>query len=143
MYHVFHKQRAKSREKTTSQGALFEILSISLPQCISPHTRSQYIFGKGLLDIQQFQSAFRSKITWNYIFEVTNCRRIILIFFLLEERSLFRNRSMVSSRNSSLSPTGNRGRFVTRPNFGCERDYSKRGTDAFYFCPEEFRKKRQ
>ena len=28
---------------------------------------------------------------------------MILIFFLSEERSLFRNRSMVSSRNSSLS----------------------------------------
>ena len=41
---------------------------------------------EGLLDIQQFQTAFRSKTTWNYIFEATNYRRIILIFFLLEER---------------------------------------------------------
>ena len=48
--------------------------------------RLQYIFSKGLLEIQQFQSAFRSKITWNYTFEGTNCRRISLIFFLLEEQ---------------------------------------------------------
>ena len=52
-------------------------------------TRAMYYspctYGKGLLEIQQFQSAFRSIITWNFIFEVTYCRRIILIFFLLKE----------------------------------------------------------
>ena len=34
----------------------------------------------------KFQFAFRGKITLNFIFEVTNCRKIILIFSLLEER---------------------------------------------------------
>ena len=33
-YHVFHSKRAKSRSATTNQRALFEILSISLVQCI-------------------------------------------------------------------------------------------------------------
>ena len=35
----------------------------------------------------EFQFAFRNKITRNYIFEVTNCKRIILIISLLCEFS--------------------------------------------------------
>ena len=34
----------------------------------------------------EFQSASHNKIRWNYIFEATNCKRIILIFSLLEVR---------------------------------------------------------
>ena len=37
-------------------------------------------------DTIEFQFAFRSKITWNYIFQASNRRQIILIFSLLEER---------------------------------------------------------
>ena len=34
----------------------------------------------------EFQFVFPSKSRWNYIFQATNCRRIILIFSLLEEQ---------------------------------------------------------
>ena len=34
----------------------------------------------------EFQFTFLSKITWNYIFQASNRRRIILIFSLSEER---------------------------------------------------------
>ena len=66
-------------------------------------------------DTKEFQVAFRCKITWNDIFVV----------------------SVVSSATATqraLSPTGNIGRYVTRPNNGYEGDYSERGTDVFYFC---------
>ena len=48
-------------------------------------------------DTTEFQFAFRGKITGNYIFEATNCRRIIMIFSL----------------KRALSLRGNRGRCVT------------------------------
>ena len=56
-----------------------------------------------------FPFAFRSKITWNDIFEATNCKRIILIFFLMEERQkaqspLQRLFGYVTQR--AISPTG-------------------------------------
>ena len=38
---------------TTNQGALFEMLSFSLVQCIFTYSRSQYIFGEGLLEVRQ------------------------------------------------------------------------------------------
>ena len=65
-------------------------------------------------DTTEFQVTFRCKIKWNYIFVV----------------------SVVSSATvtqRALSPTGNIGRYVTRPNNGHEGDYSERGTDVFYF----------
>ena len=34
----------------------------------------------------EFQFVFPNKSRWNYIFQATNCRRIIMIFSLLEER---------------------------------------------------------
>ena len=45
-----------------------------------------YLRLKSIRGIAEFQFAFRSKITQNYIFEVTNCGRIIFIFSLLEEQ---------------------------------------------------------
>ena len=65
-------------------------------------------------DTTEFQVTFRCKIKWNYIFVV----------------------SVVSSATvtqRALSPTGNIGRYVTRPNNGHEEDYSERGTGVFYF----------
>ena len=50
----------------------------------------------------EFQFAFRIKIWWKYIFEGTNCRRIILISLCKKsgrKRSPFRNCSLVSSCN--------------------------------------------
>ena len=41
----------------------YEILSFSLAQCIFPYTKLQYVLGQVLLEIQQFPSTFRSKIT--------------------------------------------------------------------------------
>ena len=52
-YHVFHTQRVKFRLATTNKGALFEMLSFSLVQCTFTYSRLQYIFGSGLLQIQQ------------------------------------------------------------------------------------------
>ena len=65
-------------------------------------------------DTTEFQVTFRCKIKWNYIFVV----------------------SVVSSATvtqRALSPTGNIGRYVTRPNNDHEGDYSERGTGVFYF----------
>ena len=45
-----------------------------------------YLWFGSIKGTKKFQFGFRSKITWNYIFEVTNCCRIILIFTLLQER---------------------------------------------------------
>ena len=88
------------------------------------------------MDIQQFQSAFRSKTKWNYIFEATN-------FDFLSVRgtavSVGSFATVIWSRRAmALSPTANRGRCVTRPTNGCEGDYSKRGTGAFHFCSKVF-----
>ena len=81
----------------------------------------------------EFQFAFRSKITRNYIFEVTNCRRIIFDFLSAEGVS-FATVFLVSSRNAlSLK------REMMSPNNGCEGDNSKRGTDAVHFYLELFR----
>ena len=41
-------------------------------------------------------------------------------------------------RQRALSITGNRRRYVSRPNNSCKEDNVKRGTDAFYFCAEDF-----
>ena len=104
------------------------------------------------MEIQQFHFAFRSEITWNCIFEASNYRRIILIFSMSEEIKIVVNAvtlldsfaTVIWSRHAmALSPTGNGGRSVTRPNKGCKGDYSKRGNDAFYFCLEVFRQQRQ
>ena len=52
--------------------------------------------------------------------------------------------TVIWSRHAmALSPTGNKGRCVTRPNNSSKWDYSKRDNDAFYFCSEVFRQQRQ
>ena len=43
-----------------------------------------YLWLGSIGNTTEFQFAFHSKIRWNSIFS-TNCRQIILIFFLLEE----------------------------------------------------------
>ena len=45
-----------------------------------------YLWLGSIGDTKGFQFVFRSKITWNYVFEETNYRRMILIFSLLAER---------------------------------------------------------
>ena len=45
-----------------------------------------YLWLRSIGDAIEFHFAFRSKITWNYIFEAANCRRIMLISSLSEER---------------------------------------------------------
>ena len=73
---------------------------------------------------------------------------MFLIFSMSEEIKIVVNAvtlldsfaTVIWSRHAmALSPTGNRGRCVTRPNNGCKGDYSKRGNDAFYFCSEVIR----
>ena len=95
-----------------------------------------YIWLGSIKGITEFQFAFCNKITRNYIFEVTNCRRKVLILSLLEERQQAQSLSeplfgLVTQR--ALSQMGNRGRCVTRPNNGCGGDSSKRGIDASHF----------
>ena len=46
--------------------------------------------------------------------------------------------SIIFHRQRALSITGNRRRYVSRPNNSCKEDNVKRGTDAFYFCAEDF-----
>ena len=53
-----------------------------------------------------FQSAFCCKIAWNYVFEATNCRSIILISFCQRnscKHNLFPNRYLILSHNGALS----------------------------------------
>ena len=79
-----------------------------------------YFWLRSIGDTKEFQVAFRCKITWNDIFV----------------------ESVVSSATvtqSALSPTGNIGCYVTRPNNGYEGDYSDGGTDVFYFCSKLLR----
>ena len=45
-----------------------------------------YLWLGSIGDTKGFQFVFRNKITWNYVFEETNYRRMILIFSLLAER---------------------------------------------------------
>ena len=52
----------------------------------------------------------------------------MILFLLTVSTVIWSRHAMV------LSPTGNRGRCVTRPNNGCEGEYSKRGTDTSYFA---------
>ena len=47
---------------------------------------AMYIWLGSIKGITEFQFAFCNKITRNNIFEVTNCRRKVLILSLLEER---------------------------------------------------------
>ena len=73
-----------------------------------------YFWLRSIGDTKEFQVAFRCKITRNDIFF----------------------ESVVSSATvtqRALSPTGNIGRYVTRPNNGHEGDYSERGTGVFNF----------
>ena len=104
---VFHQSKA-----------LLEILSSQLVQCIFTYSRSQYIN----LWLGVYQRNNRVLISFSQKrFEVTNCRRIILIFSLLEERQEAQSFSqplfgLVTQR--TLSKTGNRRRC---------------GTDAFHF----------
>ena len=79
-----------------------------------------YLWLRSIGDAIELHFAFRSKITWNYIFEAANCRRIMFVCF-----------GHVPQR--ARSRTGNRGRCGTRPNNSCEGHKGKRGTDAFYF----------
>ena len=97
---------------------------------------AMYIWLGYIKGITEFQFAFCNKITRNYIFEVTNCRRKVLILSLLEERQQAQSLSeplfgLVTQR--ALSQMGNRGSCVTRPNNGCSGDCSKRGIDASHF----------
>ena len=126
MYFVtYFTLREQSPERQHPVKEPSDILSFSLVQCIFTYSRSQYTFGWGLLEIQQFYFAFRSKITWSYIFEASNYRPIILIFFMSEEIKIVVNvvpfldsfATVIWSRHAmALSPTGNKGRCVTRPN---------------------------
>ena len=58
-FFMYFTHKGKSSDKvTTNQEALFKMLSFSLVQCIFTYARSQYIFGEGLLEIQQAFSLF-------------------------------------------------------------------------------------
>ena len=90
-------------------------------------------------DTIEFQFAFRSKLrgirflrrpTNNFDFSVRGTNVSVV-----PSQPLF---DLVTQR--AHSPTGNIKRCVTRPNSGCEGGYSKRSTDAFYFCSELFKK---
>ena len=122
-----HREQSPERQQPIKEPSLkyYSFIYFSLVQCIFTYSRSQYTFGWGLLEIQQFYFAFRSKITWSYIFEASNYRPIILIFFMSEEIKIVVNvvpfldsfATVIWSRHAmALSPTGNKGRCVTRPN---------------------------
>ena len=90
-------------------------------------------------DTTEFQFAFRSKITWNFIFEASNCRRIILIFSLSEELHAV---SVVSFATFIWSHYTTRSlstwRCATTPKNDWEGNSKKCGTDAFYSCLGHF-----
>ena len=56
-----------------------------------------YLWLESIGDTTEFQFAFRGKITWNYIFQASNCRRIILIFqySLVETRARMVSKKLV------------------------------------------------
>ena len=100
-----------------------------------------YLWLRSTGNTTEFQFAFCHKIRWNSIFWTTNCRWIILIFSLLEEQQLVWSLLQLLFgvfMQHALFQTGNRGCCVMGPNYGCEGDNSKCGTDAFYFCWEVF-----
>ena len=65
-----------------------------------------YFWFRSIRGTTEFQFAFRCKSTRNYIFEITNCGRITLIFLCWRngsKRSLFSNRYLVCHATRSLS----------------------------------------
>ena len=77
----------KGQIATTNQGAPSQILSFfSREMYLHLVEIAVYLWLESIGDATEFQFAFRSKITWNCIFQASNCRRIILIFSLLEEQ---------------------------------------------------------
>ena len=84
--------------------AKISVLLFSVPSLIRLFESAIYLWLGSIGDTTEFQFAFRVKITWNCIIEVTNCRRIILVFSLLK-RSLFQNRyyfGLVTQRELAL-----------------------------------------
>ena len=82
---TYFTHRWQCRWATTNQGALFEILSFLLLN-VSSFIRDRNIsLVRVYWRYNRVSNTFHSKITWNYIFQATNCRRKFLIFCLLAE----------------------------------------------------------
>ena len=69
-----------------SRGPLSNVILFSWELYLRLVEIAVYLWLESIGDTTEFQFAFRGKITWNYIFQASNCRRIILIFSLAEER---------------------------------------------------------
>ena len=94
-------------------------------------------------DTTEFQFAFRRKITWNYTFEATNCRRIIFDFLSVRgtTESVVSFTTVIWSHHATRSLSN--GDYMalgdeTKQRLRETTVTSKCGTDAFCFYLEVF-----
>ena len=100
-YKVFHTQWARADRQQPIKEPSLKYYPFLLWNVSSLVEIAIYIWLESIGDTTEFQFDFRNRVTWNYIFQASNCKRIILIFSLVEEgskRGLFRNYYLVSSR---------------------------------------------
>ena len=140
--YFIHRGQSPNRQQPIKEPSLkyYPFLLFNVSSLI--RDRRIHLWLRSIRGTTDFQLSLRSKITRNYIFEVTSSRRIILIFSV--GRTAVRVISFTTvfwfrHATSALSQTRYRGRCVTRPNKGCKGDNSKRGTDAFHLYSERFR----
>ena len=85
-YHVFHTEGKVQIGNNQSRSPLWNIILVSWSLYLHLFEIAIYLWLGFIGDTTKFLFAFRRKIWWNYIFGVTNCWWISLIFSLLEER---------------------------------------------------------
>ena len=82
---ISHTESKVKIGNNQSRSPLWNIILSSCSVYLHLFEIAMYLWFGSIRGTTKFQFTFRSKITRNYIFEVTSCRRIILIFALLED----------------------------------------------------------